>query len=86
MNQLTTALILFVITQLGTVAAAVLLFRSETKALRREVEQWRSADKELAQLKLDQIMLAVSRLERKVDDVVRLAGGGKRVSDHLTTE
>lgn len=86
MNQFTVALLVFAITQLGTVAASVLLFRSETKALRREVEQWRSADKELAQLKLDQITLAIGRVERKVEDIVRLAGGGNRVTDHSTTE
>jgi len=84
MTPLVVALLLFTITQLATVGAAVLMSRSEIKAIRSEFANARASDKETTQLKLDALDERLERIEKQLDDIARLIGGGRRSDDHVT--
>jgi len=72
------ALILFTLAQIGFVAGQVIMFRGDNKALRREVEAARAADREVVQLKLDALALAIARIDRQVTEIARLVAGDRR--------
>lgn len=82
------ALILFTLGQMGTLGIAVLYFRAETNANRREIETLRSeasnardSDKPYHQLQLDTITNGLARVESSVRDIARAMNVNRRATD-----
>jgi len=84
MIQLSIALILFTIAQLATVGGAVLMSRSEIRAMRAEFAEARKGDNSSTALKIDAVAKGVERIEKQLEDIARAAGNARRATDHTT--
>lgn len=82
MTALVVSLFVLSVTIIGGVGAQVVMFRSEVKSLRTEVDNSRQSDKELFAIQLMNIQGTVSRIEKSVTDLMRAHGTDKRADDH----